>query len=349
MRAGRSGDTKKRVDSTLLLVMVVVAAIAFDLMNGFHDGCNAVSTVIYTKALKPHTAIFISAAFNFVGPFLGIKVAKTIGGVINFDNVSDSNVMARLVVAALIGALIWDLITWLWGLPVSSSHALVGGLMGAGVMALGMDGVNWSKVTEVMAALIFSPIIGMVVGFILMMISKRILAAIRLDFERADGFYKKMQIFSSSFVSFTHGSNDATKVMGIIALFLAAHYNYSELYVPVWVILACAAAMAVGTYLSVMSMRLVRTLGEGITQLHPVHGFSAETGAAAVIFTASRLGMPVSTTHVVTSAVTGTGMASGFGSVGWRTFRDIILAWLITLPFCAGVSAVSYYFLSILG
>jgi len=156
-----------------------------------------------------------------------------------------------------------------------------------------------------------------------------------------------MQIFSSSFVSFTHGSNDATKVMGIIALFLAAYEGYSEIYVPVWVILACAAAMALGTYLSVMSMRLIRTLGEGITQLHPVHGFSAETGAAAVIFTASRMGLPVSTTHVVTSAVTGTGVASGLGSVGWRTFRDIILAWVITLPFCAGVAAASYYVLSI--
>jgi len=327
--------------------MVVVAAIAFDLMNGFHDGCNAVSTVIYTKALKPHVAILISACFNFVGPFLGIKVAKTIGGVIDFSTVSDSNLMARLVIAALLGAFIWDLATWLWGLPVSSSHALVGGLLGAGVMALGMDGVNWTKVTEVMLALIFSPVIGLAVGYLLMMISRRILAAIRLDIERADGFYKKMQIFSSSFVSFTHGSNDATKVMGIIALFLAAYEGYSEIYVPVWVILACAAAMALGTYLSVLSMRLIRTLGEGITQLHPVHGFSAETGAAAVIFTASRLGLPVSTTHVVTSAVTGTGVASGFGSVGWRTFRDIILAWLITLPFCAGAAATSYYVLSI--
>ncbi|MHB8859231.1 MAG: inorganic phosphate transporter [Thermoleophilia bacterium] len=333
------------MDSSFLLVLVVVAAIAFDMMNGFHDGCNAVSTVIYTKALKPHTAIFISAVFNFVGPFLGVQVAKTIGGVINFSD-ADSNLMARLVVAAMIGALLWDVLTWLWGLPVSSSHALVGGLLGAGVMALGLDGVNWAKLGEIMAALIFSPVIGMVVGLALMMLSKRILAALRLDIERADGFYKKMQIFSSSFVSFTHGSNDATKVMGIIALFLAAHYHYTEIYVPVWVILACAGAMALGTYLSVMSMRLVRTLGEGLTTLHPVHGFSAESGAAMVIFTASRLGLPVSTTHVVTSAVTGTGMASGFGSVGWRTFRDIILAWLITLPFCAGVAAASYYILS---
>lgn len=329
--------------------MVVVAAIAFDLMNGFHDGCNAVSTVIYTKALKPRTAIMISAAFNFVGPFLGIKVAKTIGGVINFDATTDSNLMAKLVVSALLGALIWDILTWFWGLPVSSSHALIGGLLGAGVMALGMDGVKWDKMTEVMAALILSPVIGMVVGFVLMMISRRILAAMRLDIERADGFYRKMQIFSSSFVSFTHGSNDATKVMGIIALFLAAHYNYTEIYVPVWVILACSVAMALGTYLSVLSMRLIRTMGEGITQLHPVHGFSAETGAAAVIFTASRLGLPVSTTHVVTSAVTGTGMASGLSNVGWRTFRDIILAWLITLPFCAGVAAAAYYVLSIFG
>src|SRR5665648_93128 len=248
--------------------MVVVAAIAFDLMNGFHDGCNAVSTVIYTKALKPRTAIMISAAFNFVGPFLGIKVAKTIGGVINFDATNDPDLMAKLVISALLGALLWDILTWVWGLPVSSSHALIGGLLGAGVMALGMSGVNWGKMIEVMAAHILSPVIGMAVGFVLMMISRRILAAMRLDIERADGFYRKMQIFSSSFVSFTHGSNDATKVMGIIALFLAAHYNYTELYVPVWVIMACAAAMALGTYLSVLSLRLIRTMGEGITKLH---------------------------------------------------------------------------------
>jgi len=334
------------VDSTFLLVTVVVAAIAFDLMNGFHDGCNAVSTVIYTKALKPNVAILISAGFNFIGPFLGIKVAQTIGGVIKFGD-ADPNLMARLVTAALIGAMIWDLLTWLWALPVSSSHALVGGLLGAGVMALGVDGVNWGQMTTVMAALILSPVLGMAVGFLLMILSRRILSALRLDIERADGFYKKMQIFSSSFVSFTHGSNDATKVMGIIALFLAAHYGYSDIRVPLWVILSCAAAMAIGTYLSVHSMRLVRTLGEGITQLHPVHGFSAETGAAAIIFTASRLGLPVSTTHVVTSSVTGTGIASGLGSVGWRTFRDIILAWLITLPFCAGVAALAFYILSI--
>jgi PiT family inorganic phosphate transporter len=332
--------------STLLLVLVVVMAIAFDLMNGFHDGCNAVSTVIYTKALKPHTAIFISAFFNFAGPFLGIKVAKTIGGVINFAD-ADPHLMARLVTAALFGALLWDILTWIWALPVSSSHALVGGLVGAGFMALGVDGVKWEKLTQVMSALIFSPVIGLLVGFLLMLLSRRILASLKLSIERADGFYRKMQIFSSSFVSFTHGSNDATKVMGIIALFLAAFHGSDEINVPLWVILSCAAAMALGTYLSVLSMRLVRTLGEGITTLHPVHGFSAETGAAAVIFTASRLGLPVSTTHVVTSAVTGTGMASGLRSVGWRTFRDIILAWLITLPFCAGVAAVAFYFLSI--
>jgi PiT family inorganic phosphate transporter len=330
--------------------MVVGAALAFDLMNGFHDGCNAVSTVIYTKALKPRTAILISAAFNFVGPFLGIKVAQTIGGVIKFD--FDANMhetMAKLVIAALVGALLWDILTWLWGLPVSSSHALVGGLLGAGAMALGMDGINWDGVTKVMAALILSPFIGMFVGFMLMIVSRRILAAMRLDIERADGFYRKMQIFSSSFVSFTHGSNDATKVMGIIALFLAASnpdaVAGAPLDVPTWVILSCAVVMALGTYLSVISMRLVRTLGEGLTKLHPVHGFSAETGAAMVIFTASRLGLPVSTTHVVTSAVTGTGIASGLRSVGWKTFRDIILAWVITLPFCAGVAALAFFVL----
>jgi PiT family inorganic phosphate transporter len=325
--------------------MVVVAAVAFDLMNGFHDGCNAVSTVIYTKALKPHTAIFVSAFFNFIGPFLGIKVAQTIAGVIDFSD-ADTETMALLVISALLGAFLWDLLTWLWGLPVSSSHALIGGLIGAGLMALGSPGVNWGQVVLVMAALLLSPLLGMSVGFALMYISRRILRAIRLDVEQADGFYKKMQIFSSAFVSFTHGSNDATKVMGIIALFLAAFYGWDEIHVPIWVILLCASAMALGTYLSVLSFRLIRTLGEGITKLHPVHGFSAETGAALVIFSASRLGLPVSTTHVVTSSITGTGLASGIHNVGWKTFRDILLAWVITLPFCATAAAVTYFILS---
>ncbi len=335
------------MNSSALLFLVVTAAIAFDLMNGFHDGCNAVSTVIYTKALKPHTAIFISAAFNFIGPFLGIQVAKTIGGVINFSQ-ADANLMARLVTAAMIGALLWDIITWLGGLPVSSSHALIGGLLGSGVVALGVSGVKWFKLTQVVAALIFSPLVGMLIGFVLMLASRRFLGMIRMDLERSDSVYRKMQVFSSSFVSFSHGSNDATKTMGIVALFLAAHYGYKQIQVPVWVIITFACAMALGTYLSVLSFRLVRTLGERITQLHPVHGFSAETGAAAVIFIGSRLGLPVSTTHVVTSAVTGTGLATGLRSVGWRTFRDIILAWLVTFPFCAGVAALAYYLLSMI-
>ncbi len=333
------------MNSQVLLVLVVVAAVAFDLMNGFHDGCNAVSTVIYTKAMRPRTAILMSAAFNFIGPFLGIKVAETIGGVIHFGD-ADGNTMARLVVAALIGAFLWDLLTWLWGLPVSSSHALVGGLLGAGMAAMGSAGINWHKVLLVLASLLLSPLLGMSVGALLMLISRRILRAIRLDIEQADGFYRKMQIFSSAFVSFTHGSNDATKVMGIITLFLAAYYNWTELSVPVWVIILCAGAMAVGTYLSVASFRLIRTLGEGITKLHPVHGFSAETGAASIIFLASRLGLPVSTTHVVTSSVTGTGIATGLRNVGWRTFRDILLAWIVTFPFCAAAAAGTYYLLT---
>jgi PiT family inorganic phosphate transporter len=266
--------------------------------------------------------------------------------VINFGD-AHGNTMARLVIAALFGAFLWDLLTWVWGLPVSSSHALVGGLLGAGIIALGVDGINWHKVLLVLASLLLSPLLGMSVGGLLMLISRRVLRAIRLEIEQADGFYRKMQIFSSAFVSFTHGSNDATKVMGIITLFLAAHYGWGELHVPVWVVLICAVAMAVGTYLSVASFRLIRTLGEGITKLHPVHGFSAETGAATIIFVASRLGLPVSTTHVVTSSVTGTGIATGLRNVGWRTFRDILLAWIVTFPFCAGAAAGTYYVLLI--
>jgi len=332
------------------LIAVVVIALAFDVMNGFHDGCNAVSTVIYTGALKPRTAIAISAAFNFLGPLvMGVAVAKTIGGIIN-----SADATAHLVIAALLGALLWDVLTWIWALPVSSSHALVGGLIGAGLAALGTGGIHWNKVVLIFVSLFLSPIIGIATGFLLMSVSRFILHKIRLDLDKADAFYKHMQVISSSWVSFSHGSNDATKVMGIIAIFLAADQGLSvNDYIaqngfPTWVILTCAAAMAVGTYLSVRSFRLIRTLGEKITHLHPVNGFSAEVGGAMVIQVASLFGLPVSTTHVVTSAVTGTGLATGLGSVSWKVFRAIMLAWVVTLPFCAGAAALLYFALNLI-
>jgi PiT family inorganic phosphate transporter len=333
---------------TMLLVAVVAVALIFDLLNGFHDGCNAVSTVIYTGALKPRVAIGLSAVFNFIGPLvMTVAVAKTIGGVIKAGDAS-----AHLVIAALLGACVWEVLTWLWALPVSSSHALVGGLLGAGVAALGPGGINWNKVILVFASLLISPFLGIITGYVIMRLSRLFFAKMRMDMARADRFYKHMQIISSSWVSFSHGSNDATKVMGIIVIFLASQKGLGVTeYVdahgfPLWVILSCAGAMAFGTYLSVRSFRLIRTLGERITKLHPINGFSAETGGAIVIQVASLLGLPVSTTHVVTSAVTGTGLASKLGGVSWKVFRAIMLAWAVTLPFCALVAAVIYYILN---
>jgi PiT family inorganic phosphate transporter len=332
----------------MLLVAVVAVALIFDLLNGFHDGCNAVSTVIYTGALKPRVAIGLSAVFNFIGPLvMTVAVAKTIGGVIKAGDAS-----AHLVIAALLGACVWEVLTWLWALPVSSSHALVGGLLGAGVAALGPGGINWNKVILVFASLLISPFLGIITGYVIMRLSRLFFAKMRMDMARADRFYKHMQIISSSWVSFSHGSNDATKVMGIIVIFLASQKGLGVTeYVdahgfPLWVILSCAGAMAFGTYLSVRSFRLIRTLGERITKLHPINGFSAETGGAIVIQVASLLGLPVSTTHVVTSAVTGTGLASKLGGVSWKVFRAIMLAWAVTLPFCALVAAVIYYILN---
>ncbi len=334
---------------TWLLVAVVAVALLFDLMNGFHDGCNAVSTVIYTGALKPRFAIGLSAMFNFVGPLvMGVAVAKTIGGVIQAGDAS-----AHLVIAAMLGAFVWDLLTWIWALPVSSSHALVGGLLGAGLAALGPAGINWQKVILVFVSLFVSPFLGIITGFIFMRISRFIFAKTRMSMAKADRFYKHMQILSSSWVSFSHGSNDATKVMGIIVIFLAAQQGMGVSdYVdkngfPLWVILAAAGAMAVGTAISVRSFRLIRTLGEKITQLHPINGFSAEAGGAIVIQLASLFGLPVSTTHIVTSAVTGTGLASKLGGVSWKVFRAIMLAWLVTLPFCAAAGAAFYYLLNL--
>jgi inorganic phosphate transporter, PiT family len=338
--------------STVQLIAVVAVALVFDLMNGFHDGCNAVSTVIYTKALKPRFAIGLSAIFNFIGPLvMGVAVAKTIGGIIQAGDAS-----AHLVIAALLGAIVWEVLTWWWALPVSSSHALVGGLVGAGLAALGPSGINWHKLLLVFAALFLSPFLGIVTGFVFMRISRLFFHMTRMDMIRADKFYKRMQIVSSSWVSFSHGSNDATKVMGIIVIFLAAQQGqsvteYSKAHggsIPLWVILSCAAAMAVGTFLSVKSFRLIRTLGEKITKLHPINGFSAEGGGALIIQLASLFGLPVSTTHVVTSAVTGTGLATSIHGVSWKVFRAIMLAWVITLPFCALVAAGMYYLLNLI-
>ena len=333
---------------TIMLVVVVATALLFDLMNGFHDGCNAVSCVIYTGALKARTAIALSAFWNFVGPLVvGIAVAETIGGVIHAADAT-----AHLVIAALFGALVWDLLTWIWALPVSSSHALVGGLLGAGLAALGTDGINWSKVVLVFVSLLVSPLIGLATGYVLMKLTRLTMRRFKLSIERADKFYRRLQIISSSWVSFSHGSNDATKVMGIIVLFLAARQGLNvDAFItkngfPIWVILSAAAAMAVGTYLDYRSFRIIRTLGERLTQLHPVNGFSAEVGGAIVIQLASLFGLPVSTTHVVTSSVTGTGIASGLGAVSWKVFRAILLAWAVTLPFCAAVAALTYWLLN---
>jgi inorganic phosphate transporter, PiT family len=331
-------------------IAVVAVALVFGLLNGFHDGCNAVSTVIYTKALKPKFAIGLSAFFNFVAPLImGVAVAETIGGVVKAEEAD-----WRLVIAALIGACVWEVLTWIWALPVSSSHALVGGLLGAGLAALGPSGINWEVLITVFVALFASPFLGILTGYIVMRISRWFFARSRMTLARADRFYRHMQIISSSWVSFSHGSNDATKVMGIIVIFLAAKQNLGvDQYIksngfPYWVVLASAAAMGVGTFLSVRSFRLIRTVGEKITELHPINGFSAEAGGAIIIQIASLFGLPVSTTHIVTSAVTGTGLASKLGAVSWKVFRAIMLAWVVTLPFCAAVAAVAYFIIKFL-
>ena len=277
-----------------MTIAVVVVALVFGLLNGFHDCCNAVSTVIYTKALKPRFAIGLSAVFNFVAPLImGVAVAETIGGVIKAEHAT-----GQLVIAALLGACVWEIITWLWALQVSSSHALVGGLLGAGLAALGTSGVYWKVLITVFIALFASPFLGILTGYLVMRLSRWFFGRSRMTLARADRFYRHMQIISSSWVSFSHGSNDATKVMGIIVIFLAAQHKLAvKDYIahngfPYLVIIASAAAMALGTFLSVRSFRLIRTVGEKITELHPINGFSAEAGGAIIIQIASLFGAP---------------------------------------------------------
>jgi PiT family inorganic phosphate transporter len=327
---------------TALLVVTVVIALGFDFTNGFHDTANAVATSISTRALGPRTAVLMSAVLNLVGALVAIvllhtHVANTIGGLV----APKHGVSLGMIIAALIGAIAWNLITWRAGLPSSSSHALIGALVGMGIVAYGVGAVKWGSLVPVLIALVLSPLIGLVLAYLL--------TALTLDvFRRAhpspiNRRFRLAQIFSGALVSFSHGANDAQKTMGVITLALVG----SGVLVqrgsgfpspPFWVVVAAATAIGFGTYAG--GWRIIRTLGMRVIKLEPVDGFCAQTVAAVVIQGATQLALPVSTTHVVSGAVMGAGATRGFGAVRWGVARNILFAWVLTIPATAAMAAV---------
>jgi inorganic phosphate transporter, PiT family len=327
---------------TPFLVFVIVLAIAFDYINGFHDTANAIATSVATRALRPQYALLMAAAFNFIGAFAGTAVAKTIGAGL----VDEQTTTEVVIAAALIGAITWNLITWWLGLPSSSSHALIGGLLGATIAASGAGAVKWDGVwNKVIIPLVTSPMLGFLVAFSLMIL----LMWIFRGFARRPlgRIFRRLQVFSAGFMAFAHGSNDAQKTMGIITLALYSAGVISDITVPTWVIFVSATAISLGT--AVGGWRIMHTMGHRVVELEPIHGFAAETTAATIIYGAAHFGMPVSTTQVISSAIMGVGSSQGIRRVRWGVARSILGAWALTLPAAAAVGAGTWYVLNALG
>lgn len=327
----------------ILLALVIILALAFEYINGFHDAANAIATVVSTKVLSPRNAIIYGAVLNFFGAFAGTHVAKTIGSGI----VSSETVTQAVILCALLGAIIWNLITWYFGLPSSSSHALIGGLLGSAIMhAGGFSIVNVKGLVEkVIIPMFTSPLLGYFVGFFIMLLLLHLF--VKAVPERINKKFKGMQLFSAGIMAFSHGSNDAQKTMGIITLSLMT-YGFLDsshgFHVPVWVIFSCALTMGLGTMAG--GWKIIHTLGSKVIKLKPIHGFAAETTAASIILTASHFGIPVSTTHIISSAIMGVGSTIRFSAVKWGLVGNIIAAWVFTIPICMLLSGGIYFILS---
>ncbi len=317
-----------------MLLLVVILALVFDFTNGWHDSANAIATVVSTRVLSPMTAVLLAGALNVAGAFMSTAVAKMIGmGIVN-----PSAVTQDVVAAALAGAILWNLCTLLLGLPTSSSHALIGGLVGAAMMHGGWETVKFSGLQKVLEAMVISPLFGFLVGLGLMVAISWVF--FRSQRALATRLFSRLQLVSASFMAFSHGANDAQKAMGIITLALLSAGQLTSDEVPTWVVVSCALAMGLGTASG--GWRIVRTLGTRIVKLEPVHGFAAETGAAAVLLATAHLGLPVSTTHTITSSVMGVGAVKRLSAVRWGVTARIVYAWVFTLP-GAGLAAMLIY------
>lgn len=328
------------MDATLafpLLVGLVGIALLFDFLNGLHDAANSIATIVSTRVLRPQYAVFWAAFFNFIAfVFFGLHVAETLG-----RGIIDPSIVSPLVIfAALMGAIIWNVVTWVFGIPSSSSHALIGGLVGAGLAKTGFDSVVWSGLIKTASAIFLSPAIGFFLALVLVLIVSWLF--VRQTPFAVDRTFRVMQFISASLYSLGHGGNDAQKTMGIIAVLLYSQgYLGGEFHVPFWVVITCQAAMALGTLMG--GWRIVHTMGSKITRLNPMQGFCAETGGALTLFGATWLGIPVSTTHTITGAIIGVGAARRVSAVRWGIAGNIVWAWIITLPSAAAISALFYF------
>jgi PiT family inorganic phosphate transporter len=322
--------------TSTLLVVVVGVSLAFDFTNGFHDTANYVATWVGTRALSPRMAVLVSAAANLAGAFVTTAVAKTVGkGIIDTGLATE-----KTVLAALLGAIVWNLVTWWLGLPSSSTHALIGGLVGAALVQSGSDGVQWHGIWEkVVVPGAVSPAIGFVGAFLLLLLIYRIF--FNLPPGVAHRGFRYGQLASGTWVAFTHGANDAQKTMGVIALALYTHGNIDEFYIPTWVKIAAGLTIAAGTYAG--GWRIIRTLGQRIYKMQPEHGFAAQVAAGSTLYVGTHFGFPISTTHVVTGSVMGAGATRRFSAVRWGVAGSIFSAWLLTLPAAGLVAAGLYY------
>jgi PiT family inorganic phosphate transporter len=320
---------------TLIIVLIIVALI-FDFLNGLHDAANSIATIVSTRVLSPRYAVAWAAFFNFIAfAVFGLHVAKTIGTGI----VAPSIITDQVIFGALMGAIIWNVVTWLAGIPSSSSHALIGGLVGAGVTKAGWNAVVWSGLGKTAGAIVLSPATGFVLALVMVLIVSW--SFVRVAPFKADRIFRHVQFVSASAYSLGHGGNDAQKTMGIIAALLFAHgLSGGEFHIPFWVVMACQTAMALGTLLG--GWRIVRTMGSRITHLTPQQGVCAETAGSITLFAANWLGIPVSTTHTITGAIVGVGAARRLNAVRWNVAKDIVVAWIITMPAAGLIGAVFY-------
>jgi inorganic phosphate transporter, PiT family len=318
-----------------VLIALIVVALAFDLLNGLHDAANSIATIVSTRVLRPRYAVIWAAFFNFIAfLFFGLHVAETVGtGIVAADVVD-----ARVIFGALMGAIAWNLITWWGGIPSSSSHALIGGLIGAGVIKAGGVAVVWAGVLKTGAAIVLSPLTGFFLALMLVLAVSWMF--VRASPRTVDGTFRSLQFISASLYSLG-GGNDAQKTMGIIAVLLFSQGHLGgEFYVPFWVVISCQAAMGLGTLVG--GWRIVKTMGSKITRLTPMQGFCAETGGAITLFGATYLGIPVSTTHTITGSIIGVGAARRVSAVRWNVASNIVIAWVITLPASALIAALFY-------
>jgi PiT family inorganic phosphate transporter len=320
-----------------LLAGLIAVALFFDFLNGLHDAANSIATIVSTRVLRPQYAVLWAAFFNFIAfLFFGLHVAETLG-----TGIIDPNIVTpQVIFAALMGAIVWNIVTWVFGIPSSSSHALVGGLVGAGLAKIGMGAIVWSGLLKTAGAIVMSPLLGFILALFLVLCVTWIF--VRQTPFAVDSTFRVLQFVSASLYSLGHGGNDAQKTMGIIAVLLYSQgHTGAQFHVPLWVVLSCQSAMALGTLFG--GWRIVHTMGSKITRLNPMQGFCAETGGALTLFAVTWLGIPVSTTHTITGAIIGVGAARRVSAVRWGLAGNIVIAWVITLPAAAAISALAYW------